>query len=316
MENTYQNANLAKQIMQEVKKAIIGKDRVVEKVMIAILAGGHVLVDDIPGVGKTTLATAFSKAMNLKQNRVQFTPDVMPSDITGFSMYNKVKNIFEYREGSVMCNLFLADEINRTSSKTQSALLEAMEEGKVTVDGVTRELPRPFTVIATQNPVGSIGTQMLPESQLDRFMFCVSMGYPTVLEEIIMLKGKEEGAPLERVEPVVSIMEVEQMKQEAEQVFIHDEVYEYIVKLVHATRKSENISLGISPRGSVSITRAARAAAYLKGKDYVSPHEVQEVFADACAHRILLSSKARANRKNEMDVIRQIMQKVVVGKRR
>lgn len=315
MENTSLGVNPAKQVMQEVKKVIIGKDAVVEKVMLAILAGGHVLVDDIPGVGKTTLATAFSKAMNLNQNRVQFTPDVMPSDITGFSMYNKVKNTFEYRQGSVMCNLFLADEINRTSSKTQSALLEAMEEGKVTVDGVTRELPHPFTVIATQNPIGSIGTQMLPESQLDRFMFCVSMGYPSVLEEIIMLKGKEAGAPIEQVQPVVSAKEVEQMKREVEHIFIHDEIYEYIVKLVHATRKNENISLGISPRGSVAITRAARASAYLKGQDYVSPQDVQDVFLDAAVHRIILSSKARANRKSERDIAWHILQKVIIGKK-
>lgn len=311
-----QGQHLISQLSEEISKVIKGKEEAILMILTVLLAQGHVLIEDVPGVGKTTLAMALGKATGLGFRRAQFTPDVMASDITGFTMFNKEENRFEYRSGLVMTNILLADEINRTSPKTQSALLEAMEEGKVTVDGVTRELPRPFTVIATQNPVGSIGTQMLPESQLDRFMFCVSMGYPTVLEEIIMLKGKEEGAPLERVEPVVSIMEVEQMKQEAEQVFIHDEVYEYIVKLVHATRKSENISLGISPRGSVSITRAARAAAYLKGKDYVSPQEVQEVFADACAHRILLSSKARANRKNEMDVIRQIMQKVVVGKRR
>ncbi len=302
-----ENMQKAQQVIEQVKKVIVGKDQVLQKIMVSILAGGHVLIEDIPGVGKTTMAMAFSKAMNLSYNRVQFTPDVMPSDITGFNMYNRETNEFEYKEGSIACHMFVADEINRTSPKTQAALLEAMEEGRVTVDGVTRCLPQPFTVIATQNPVGSIGTQMLPESQLDRFMFRLSVGYPTMQDEMRMLKGKENGLPIQQITPVVSVQEVVLMQEEVKKVFIHDEIYEYIVKLIHATRKHPQIELGISPRGTVALTNASRAAAYLAGKDYVGPEDVRYVFADVAQHRIILSTSAQLEKH---EIVEQILKKV------
>lgn len=301
-------------IMSEVKKVIIGKDEVIRKVMITILAKGHILIEDIPGVGKTTLALAFSKAMSLKHNRMQFTPDVMPSDVTGFSIYNKEKNQFEYREGAVMCNLFLADEINRTSSKTQSALLESMEEGKVTVDGVTRVLPVPFTVIATQNPIGSVGTQMLPESQLDRFMMKITMGYPSLENEVSMLKSKHKGNPMLQLNPIVSMEELIQMQAEVEQIFVHDNIYEYIACLVKETREHEFVQLGVSPRGSIAIKRASQAAAYLNGRDFVSPDDVREILADTIGHRIVVTSKARVNRISAEDIVNEIMKSVVAKK--
>ena len=217
----------------EIKKAVIGKDDCIVKVMTAILAGGHILIEDIPGVGKTTLALAFSRALNLNQNRIQFTPDVLPADVTGFSLYQKDTNQFVYQPGAVMCNLLLADEINRTSPKTQAALLEVMEEGKVTVDHVTRELPKPFVVIATQNPVGSAGTSLLPESQLDRFMICMSMGYPDMEYELQIVKGKINTDPLELVNPVMDGEELLKIRELAGNTFIHDAVYRYMGKLVN-----------------------------------------------------------------------------------
>ena len=216
----------ALEVINQVQKAVKGKDDIVTKVMMTMLAGGHILMEDIPGVGKTTLALAFSKAMSLHQNRVQFTTDVLPSDVVGFSMYNAATNEFEYKEGAIMCNLFLADEINRTSSKTQAALLEAMEEGQVTVDGVTRKLPQPFFVVATQNPAGSAGTQMLPEAQVDRFMVRLSMGYPDARSEVAILKERQGVNPLEHVEPVVSGDEIIQMRREVDAVHIDNAIYE------------------------------------------------------------------------------------------
>ena len=232
------NVENARRVMEEVKKVIVGKDECVEKIMTGILAQGHILIEDIPGVGKTTFALAFAKAMNLKQNRVQFTPDVLPTDITGFTTYNKRTDSFAYQPGAAMCNLLLADEINRTSPKTQSALLEVMEEGNVTVDGVTREVPTPFIVIATENPIGSAGTQMLPESQLDRFIICISMGYPDMQDEINIIKDRRQENPLDNVVPAIMAQELVNMQKEASEIFVHDEVYKYIVRLVTATRKS------------------------------------------------------------------------------
>lgn len=282
-------------IMNEVKKVIIGKDEVIAQVMIGIMADGNILIDDIPGVGKTSMALAFSKAMSLDYNRVQFTPDVLPSDITGFTMYNKKTGEFEYREGAIMCNLFLADEINRTSSKTQSALLEAMEEGTVTVDSITHKLPKQFNVIATQNPVGSIGTHMLPESQLDRFIVCVSMGYPDVLAETKMLKEKWKNNPLEQVKPIIDVKGLEIIKKETGAVFIHDDVYAYIARIAKCSRENENIELGISPRGSVAIARAAQAVAYIDGRNFVAPGDVNNVILPCVRHRIIMSSKAKVS---------------------
>jgi len=300
----------ARTIMEEVKKVVVGKDDCVEKVMMAILASGHILIEDIPGVGKTTMALAFSKACELQQNRVQFTPDVLPADITGFSIYQKERGTFSYQSGAVMCNLFLADEINRTSPKTQSALLEVMEEGNVTVDGKTREVPRPFLVIATQNPIGSAGTQMLPESQLDRFMICMSMGYPDMENEIAIMKERHTGNPIDRVVPVVHAGELLLMQRETERIFIHDVLYNYIAKLIEATRNHDYLELGVSPRGTIAVSKMARAAAYLDGREYAVPADVEAVFKDVSIHRIKLNAKARVSHVSAQEILEGILESV------
>lgn len=293
--------------ISEIKKAVIGKDDCIVKVMTAILAGGHILIEDIPGVGKTTMALAFSRALNLTQHRIQFTPDVLPADVTGFSLYQKETNQFVYQPGAVMCNILLADEINRTSPKTQAALLEVMEEGKVTVDHVTRELPRPFVVIATQNPVGSAGTSMLPESQLDRFMIRMNMGYPDMEYELEIVKGKIRANPLEMVEPVMNGPELLAMQEQAGNIFIHDAVYRYIGKLVTATRNHSLIELGVSPRGTIALARMVQALAYLRGRKYVLPEDVEDVFLDVETHRIRMNAKARVNHVTAESVLKDIL---------
>lgn len=300
-----------KKVIDEVKKVIVGKDEVIFQVMTAIIADGHILIDDIPGVGKTSLALAFSKAMALNYNRVQFTPDVLPSDVTGFTMLNKKTNEFEFKKGAIMCNLFLADEINRTSSKTQSALLEAMEEGNVTVDSVTRKLPVPFNVIATQNPVGSIGTHMLPESQLDRFMFCVSMGYPEVADEVKMLKEKFGKNPLDEVTPIIDSNGLEVIKKEVKKIFIHDEIYEYIARIAAASRSMAEIELGISPRGSVAVSKAAQASAYINGRNYVIPEDVNKVIMPCVRHRIILNARVKSTGMNMEEIINRMLKEAV-----
>lgn len=294
-------------IINEIKKVIIGKDEVITQVMTGIVADGNILIDDIPGVGKTSMALAFSKAMSLNYNRVQFTPDVLPSDITGFTMYNKKTNEFEYKEGAVMCNLFLADEINRTSSKTQSALLEAMEEGTVTVDSVTHKLPEQFNVIATQNPVGSIGTHMLPESQLDRFMICVSMGYPDLEAEAKMLKEKWKKNPLDNVNPIIDVKGLGIIKKEAESVFVHDDMYDYISRILKCSREMDDVELGVSPRGGVALVRLSQAKAYISGRNYVVPEDVNDVVYPCVRHRIILSSKAKTSKVTVEDVVKRIL---------
>lgn len=280
--------------IQEISQVVKGKDEIIEKVLAAILAGGHILLEDIPGVGKTTLAMSIAKTLSMDYNRVQFTPDVLPSDIMGFSMYNAKTGEFEYREGAAFCNLFLADEINRTSPKTQSALLEIMEEKHVTVDAVTRELPDPFVVIATENPLGSSGTQMLPESQLDRFMICLSMGYPSHAAALEILKG-QENKPISHVKQVLSKEDLLALQAKANALPVHDSIFDYIVSLTEATRDSEYFSLGASPRGSIALLRMARAVAVLRGRDYVTPEDIAFIFSDVLAHRVRLGTKARAN---------------------
>lgn len=291
----------------EAKKAIIGKDDVVDQVMAAILARGHILIEDVPGVGKTTLALAFSRAMSLKCQRVQFTPDVLPTDITGFSAYNSDTKLFEYRPGAAYCNLLLADEINRTSSKTQSALLEVMEEGRVTVDGVTRELPKPFIVIATQNPVGSVGTQLLPESQLDRFIIKLTMGYPDPESEIGMLKGKQKGEAIDDIVAVLTSKGLETLQTEAMGVFVDEAIYAYIADLAGRTRHHPMIQLGVSPRGSIALSNMAKSTAFLKGRDYVIPEDVQAAIGDTCGHRLVLSPKARVGNITAKDLLEEIV---------
>lgn len=306
-ERYYQEAY---EVMEEVKKAVIGKDECVKLAMAAILAGGHILIDDIPGVGKTTLAMAFAGAMEMESQRIQFTPDVLPSDILGFSLYQKEKGEFAYQPGAVMCNLFLADEINRTSPKTQSALLEVMEEGSVTVDGVTRQVPDPFVVIATENPVGSVGTQLLPESQLDRFMICMTMGYPDGENEIAIAKGRSTGLPLSQIGGVIPAQELVAIKKSVDQTFLQDEIYEYIVKLVQATRSHNLIELGVSPRGTIALVKMAKAVAFLDGRDYVIPEDVTTVFQAVTTHRIILNSKARVGHVSVENIVQQVLESV------
>lgn len=304
--------NQAKAVVEEVKKVIVGKDDIIVSVLIAILSKGHILLEDNPGVGKTTLALAFSKALSLDYKRVQFTPDVLPSDITGFSVFNKAKGTFEYSEGAALCNLLLADEINRTSSKTQAALLEAMEEGKVTVDGTTRALPDPFFVIATQNPIGSVGTQMLPESQLDRFLERLSMGYPSQQSEVDMLRARQNENPLDSVNAVMTRQELINAQNVAENIHVADSILEYITKLADETRNNKLIKLGLSPRGSLALCRAAKSTALLAGRGYVTPDDVKYVFHSVSVHRIILSTNARAGGMRAEDVLSSVIDSVPV----
>ena len=276
------------EIMKSVANAIVGKDAVILRLFLAILARGHILIEDIPGVGKTTLAIAFSKALNLQYSRVQFTPDVLPSDVTGFSVLNKDTGNLEYTPGAVMCNLFLADELNRATSRTQSALLEAMEEGQVTVDGVSYIIPQPFIVIATQNPVGAVGTQLLPDSQMDRFMVRLSLGYPAHTDELSLVTRKQGNNLLDLVVPVLQSDELERMRSAVDKIFIDQSLLNYIVTLVGETRRHPDLMLGASPRASLALAALSKAMAYLQGRDYVVPKDIAPIFTDAMAHRLIL----------------------------
>lgn len=296
-------------VKAEVNKVVKGKENVVEKVLAAVIAGGHILMEDIPGVGKTTLATTFARSMSLNYKRVQFTPDVLPSDILGFSMYNSGTKEFEYKEGAVFCNLFLADEINRTSPKTQSALLEVMEENTATVDGVTRKLPDPFIVIATENPYGSSGTQMLPESQLDRFMVCLSMGYPAHDDAVLILKGNALKL-IDTVQGIISVEELKALRQKTNDLYVKDEIYDYIVTLVEKTREMDIFSMGASPRGTIALLRMAKAMAVLDGRDFVTVEDVQRVVTDTLGHRVKLSAKAKAQGITLIGAMNQLLSQV------
>ena len=300
--------NLIETVTKQVGQVILGKEQEIREIMLAFLANGHVLLEDIPGVGKTTLALAFSKSMQLDYKRIQFTPDVLPSDLTGFSIYRREEERFVYQEGSVFCNLLLADEINRTSPKTQSALLEVMEERRVTVEGVTRPVPEPFLVIATQNPQGSAGTQLLPEAQVDRFMVSLSVGYPDYDSELAMVLGVREKS---RVEDIVSVFQgdtLRDIQNAVDQVHLKENVGDYIVRLVRATREHPELSCGGSPRASIALVRMSRAAAFLNGRDYVIPSDVEEQFPYIIRHRITLDSAARMNGRTKDAVIGEILQ--------
>lgn len=303
-----------REITGEVRKVIIGKNEVADKVMMAILARGHILLEDIPGVGKTTLALGFSRSLGLDYKRVQFTPDVLPGDITGFTVYNRATGVFDYKQGAAMCNLLLADEINRTFSKTQAAMLEVMEERQVTVDGVTYEVPKPFVVIATQNPIGASGTQMLPESQLDRFMICCSMGYPDTKSQIRILKERLNAQPLEEVRQVSSAEEVLRMQEDVKQVYVSDELLEYMTVLCEVTREHGNVELGVSPRGVLALCQMSRACAYMRGRDFVKPDDVKYVFIDVCAHRLVLNAKSVMNHVRAEDVLQMIAEEIPMPK--
>lgn len=298
-------------IEEEMKKVIRGKDDIIHTVLCAMLAGGHVLLEDIPGVGKTTFAVALSRAISLSYKRMQFTPDVLPSDILGFSLYDNQTGDFTYRPGCIFTNLFLADEINRTSPKTQSALLEVMEEHKVTVDGVTRPLPEPFFVIATQNPIGASGTQKLPDSQLDRFFVRLSLGYPDHESATDILRGHSMDQ-ITSVNPVCTTEDFLAMQKKAGEVFCKDCLLEYIVRLVEQTRINEYLSLGISPRGSLAVLKMAKAHAFMEDRDYVIPEDIHAVFHSVTNHRMQLSTRAKAAGKTEKDVSTQILSSVQI----
>lgn len=297
-------------IIEQLNKVIVGKEEVIRKVLMAVLSGGHVLLEDNPGVGKTTLALAISRVLGLDYRRMQFTSDSVPSDIIGFTFYDKQKGEFLYREGAVMTNLLLADEINRTSSRTQSALLEVMEEGQVTVDGNTYQVPKPFLVLATQNPVGSVGTQMLPPAQLDRFMVRIHMGYPDFQSQVEILRSRHHANPLDNVQTIISDGELLAMQEEASRIHVEDIVYEYIVQLAQKTREHEDIELGLSPRGMLAVAQMAKAAAYMEGRDYVIPQDVKDIFCDTTAHRMLLNSHARMVERSASDILESILSEV------
>ena len=295
-------------ILKEVQKGIFGKQEVIEKVLMAILANGHILLDDVPGVGKTTLAVVLSKTLGMKYHRIQFTPDVLPSDIVGFSIYNKEDGTFTYMPGIVTnTNLLLADEINRTSSRTQSALLEAMEERQVTVDGTAHPLQNPFLVIATQNQVGTAGTQLLPQAQLDRFLVRLTIGYPDHKTQMEIIRGRQSEDPLSAVQQAADCEEILRLQKRTLAVSMKDEIVAYITDLAVASREHPWLELGISPRGAVAVSHMAKACALLKGRDYVIPEDVREVFTDVCAHRVLLNQKARTERITAEAALQQIL---------
>lgn len=298
-------------IMQEMRKVIAGKDDVIRKILAAILADGHILLDDVPGVGKTTLAVALGRVLGLTFRRIQFTPDVMPSDIVGFTLYDRASGSFVYRPGIVNhANLLLGDEINRTSSKTQSALLEAMEERQVTVDGKTRPLPRPFLVLATQNPVGSAGTQMLPSSQLDRFLIRLSMGYPDRASQMALMRDRHTENPLDHCKTVGDGAALLKLSDEAMAVYMSDTVYGYIADLAEATRQDPDVALGLSPRGALALCRASKANAYLEGRDYVTPDDVAALLENVAGHRLVLSAKSRLHERSAETILAEILKKV------
>lgn len=298
----------SKAIVAEVNKVLIGKQEVVEQALMAIYAGGHILLEDVPGTGKTTLALALSKCLDLDYKRVQFTPDTMPSDITGFTMLNRKTGEFEFNWGAVNCNLLLGDEINRTSAKTQSALLEVTEELAVTIDGVSHPVPKPFICIATENPVGSAGTQPLPDSQIDRFMVRLSIGYPSTADQVNILKAKRYANPLDDIKAKISRDNLLEIQNFLGNVQVADSVLDYIVRLCEQTRDMELVELGVSPRGVIALTRMARACALIRERDFVSPEDVREVFKATCAHRLALKPQARIESVTAEDILDQVME--------
>lgn len=300
----------SRQIIEEVNKAFIGKEDIVRKLLMTIYAGGHVLLEDCPGVGKTTLAVAFSKVLGLDNKRIQFTPDTLPSDITGFTMLNRETNQFEYREGAANCQLLLADEINRTSPKTQSALLEVMEEHTITVDGVTHVLPMPFICIATQNPLGSAGTQPLPESQIDRFMVSLSIGYPSLEDQMKIINSQRYNNPLEDLREVTNAQNILEIQEYLSSVRMADSVLAYAIRLCEETREHALVELGVSPRGVLALVKMAKANAILEGRNYAIPEDIQSVYIDVCKHRVILRPQAQIEGIDAEGLLEEIMNKI------
>ena len=303
------------QIIDEIKKVICGKDEIIRLILQSVLAGGHVLMEDVPGVGKTTMAVSFARTMGMDYGRVQFTPDVLPSDITGFSLLDQETRTMRFQKGAVFHNLFLADELNRASARTQSALLEAMEEGQVTVDDMTYPLPKPFVVIATQNPSGASGTSLLPDSQMDRFAIRISMGYPSQDNEIEMLLNRQNGAnPLTELNPVCSIEDILQMQVETSKMYIKYRVLKYIVALIDRTRTHRLLARGGSPRATLALTAMAKAHAYMTDRDYVIPDDVKAVFPAVMCHRLLLTPEAEFKEISTSEIAKEILKTTAIPK--
>ncbi len=311
-----ENQRLTYSLAEEISKVIKGKEEAVHMIITVLLAQGHLLIEDVPGVGKTTLAMALGKATGLAFRRAQFTPDVMASDITGFTMYNKEENRFEYRAGLVMTNILLADEINRTSPKTQSALLEAMEEKRVTVDGAVHRLPDPFMVIATQNSQGYVGTFPLPEAQLDRFMAKISLGYPTIEEEAEIVKDRLDVNPVNEVDNIMTAEQLAECIDEVGRVEFADSLCRYVAELADATRRHPSVELGVSPRASLAVMRASRAFAYINGRDYVIPEDIVRLLMPVFAHRLILRQESRLKQRDAHSVLQDVVSSVAPPVRR
>lgn len=300
------------QILENMKKVIIGKDRVLEKVLVCFLSRGHLLIEDVPGLGKTTLVKALAKSVDLSYGRIQFTPDLMPSDITGITFYNKLEEGFIFRKGPIFNQVILADEINRTSPKTQSSLLQAMEEGQVSIEDKTYTLEQPFIVLATQNPVEHHGTFPLPEAQLDRFLMKISLGYPSIQEEKQIIRNYLSNKELDHISSVANREDLLQMQQEVDQVYVDEDILNYIANIVAATRNEKTIYLGASPRASIDLFRASKAMAYLQGREYVLPDDVKELAPSILNHRILLSVEAKIEGKKVEEVIQTVLKRIYV----
>ena len=307
-ERIQQESSFVDMISMEMNKVIVGQKHLVEGLMIGMLSNGHILLEGVPGLAKTLAINTLAHIINAKFSRIQFTPDLLPADVVGTMIYSQKREEFVVKKGPIFANFILADEINRAPAKVQSALLEAMQERQVTIGDMTYKLEEPFLVMATQNPKGSAGTQMLPESQLDRFMICMSMGYPDLKSEIEIAKGKSIGQSYESIEGVMTGAQLQAMKETVENIFIHDRIYEYMMALIHATRKNPYIELGVSPRGMVALTKMVRANAFLNERDYVIPADVEDVFYDVTKHRIVLNTKARVTGVSGEAVLEKIME--------
>ncbi|KYC89565.1 AAA family ATPase [Heyndrickxia sporothermodurans] len=301
-----------KQVLNNIEKVMIGKSDVAELSLVALLAEGHVLLEDVPGVGKTMMVRALAKSVNANFKRIQFTPDLLPSDVIGVSIYNPKELEFQYRPGPIMGNIILADEINRTSPKTQSALLEGMEESSVTVDGNTRKLERPFFVMATQNPIEYEGTYPLPEAQLDRFLLKMKMGYPNINEEIDILDRTQKQAPIDRLDSVITLSELVELQDEVKEVYVDQTLKQYIVELANYTRNHTNVYLGVSPRGSIALMKASQAYALLHGRDFIIPDDVQYLAPFVFSHRIIVKSEVKYGGKTAEDIVKEVIKFVQV----